>query len=333
MKQQVTISQIAADLGMSPTTVSRALSGKGRISQKTKTRIADYIQSRQIEPHIRKKQYDGEETRTILVTLPGEGDYVLMPYFMEILSSLHDYFSLLEYQVMIAKITATDISELKRLISQRKVDGVILTRTIEEGIEVAYLQEVGIPFVAVGGYKDPSIYHVDANQIDGCKDLTSVLLHMGIRNIALFCADPTHIVTQERYAGFLKAYEEQHLTFDPKMLFDGTGDYQTAERMIRQVLLKQTDCIICMDDNICINVLNILRKNHIQVPEEIKVASFYNSRLLDGYYPSVSCVSFDTRELGMAAGKMLYALLQKEDPGSQMLSGYTIMLKESTQIP
>ncbi len=330
MGEEISMSKLAEELGLSPTTVSRALSGKGRISTATIQKVEAYLKENQLIPRSRSNTYKNRGTGNILVALPGEKDYIQMPYFMEILSSIYDAFSIRDFNIMIVKISATDISELEKIVSNHQVDGVILSRTIENGIDIDYLRSKGIPFVAIGGCKDKSVPHVDANQIDGCKDLTSVLLNMGMRNAALLCADPTHIVTQERLKGFLLAYEEQGQIFDSTMLYEGMGDYTAVEQVISDILNRKTDYIICMDDNICINVLNLLRKNHIQVPEDIKVASFYNSRLLDGYYPSVSCVSFNSHELGRAASNMLYDILNDKVAENRVISDYTIMLKEST---
>lgn len=75
------------------------------------------------------------------------------------------------------------------------------------------------------------------------------------------------------------------------------------------MLKEEIECIICMDDNICINVLNSLRKYKVRIPKDIKIASFYNSQILDEYYPSISCVNLDIMKLAHTASDVLYGLL------------------------
>lgn len=329
--EKVNIYEIAQTLGLSATTVSRALSGKGRVSETTRKRVREYVAENALEPCVRNKKYTDKKTGNILVTIPKEKDYALMPYFSQIMSSVYDYFSVHGYQVMIAKTSASDIEALKTIVAKHKVDGVILTRTITDALDIKFLQEREVPFVAIGSYDDKRVYQVDVDHQSGCRDMTSILLRMGIRDIALFCADRTHVVTKSRFKGFLQAYEDNGIEFDQKMIFDNAGDAFMAERLTEDMLKKGVECILCMDDNICINVLNTLRKNGVRVPEDIKVASFYNSQILNEYYPPISCVDFDIIELGTMASRVLFDVLNGEAKTDKIILGYNVILKESTK--
>ena len=92
------------------------------------------------------------------------------------------------------------------------------------------------------------------------------------------------------------------------------------------------ECIICMDDNICVNVLNVLRKLEVEVPRDIKIASFYNSQVLEEYYPPISCVNLDIGELATRAAEILFDVLHGRDAQKRTLLGYQVLLKESTQL-
>ena len=331
MSEKTNIYEIAQELGISTTTVSRAISGKGRLSEATRQRVLEYIASRNLDPCVRKRKYTDKKTGNILVTIPAEKDYALLPYFMEILSSVYDYCVIRGFQVMMAKTGANDIDALKTIISKHKVDGVVLTRTITDALDIKFLKERGVPFVAIGSYDDKTVSQVDVGQMSGCRDLTSILLRMGIRKIALFCADRTHVVTKSRLKGFLQAYEDNDLDFDPQMIFDGAGEVFKAEQLTEEMLKKGVECILCMDDNICINVLNTLRKNGVRVPQDIRIASFYNSQVLNEYYPPISCVDFDIKELGTMAARVLLEALDGEEKAGKITMGYNVILKESTK--
>ena len=331
MSEKTNIYEIAQELGISTTTVSRAISGKGRLSEATRQRVLEYIASRNLDPCVRKRKYTDKKTGNILVTIPAEKDYALLPYFMEILSSVYDYCVIRGFQVMIAKTGANDIDALKTIISKHKVDGVVLTRTITDALDIKFLKERGVPFVAIGSYDDKTVSQVDVDQMSGCRDLTSILLRMGLRKIALFCADRTHVVTKSRLKGFLQAYEDNDLDFDPQMIFDGAGEVFKAEQLTEEMLKKGVECILCMDDNICINVLNTLRKNGVRVPQDIRIASFYNSQVLNEYYPPISCVDFDIKELGTMAARVLLEALDGEEKAGKITMGYNVILKESTK--
>lgn len=330
-QERVNIYEIAQNLGLSATTVSRAISGKGRVAAGTRERVKKYIHERDIEPCIRSGKYTDKKTGNVLVTLPAEKDYALLPYFSQIVSSVCDYLSVYGYQLMVAKTGANNINTLKNIVAKHKVDGVILTRTIVNALDIKYLQEKEVPFVAIGSYEDKSVYLIDVDQQSACRDLTSILLRKGYRKIGLFCADRTHVVTKSRLKGFLQAYEDNELDFDPGMIFDNAGDTFMAERLTEDMLKKGVECILCMDDNICMNVLKTLRKNSVRVPEDIKVASFYNSQMLNEYDPPISCVDFNIKELGSMAARVLMELLNGEEKTGKITLGYNVILKESTK--
>lgn len=328
---KVKIKEIAEALELSPTTVSRALSGNGRVSEKTKSLVQEYLNEQNVLPCVHRSAYTDRKTKNILVTVAGESDYGLLPYFSQVIMGAYDFFQPLGYQVLVAKTSETDIAPLKKIIKQHKCDGVILSRTLENALDIEFLQEKGVPFVTIGSYDDNTLYQVDVDQRAGCRELTSQLLKMGNRRIALFCANKKHVVTQSRLAGFLQAYEDNGIDFDSRYLFEDTGYMDVAEACTEKMLKQGMECIICMDDNICLNVLNALRKFKAWIPKDMKVASFYNSRVLEEYYPPISCVNLNINELAKKASEVLYRVLNKEQAEKRILLGYEVLLKDSTR--
>lgn len=327
---KISVKEIAEQLGISATTVSRTLSGKGRVGEDTKKRILDYIQTNAYEPNIRRKDSD-KPTRNICVTLPGEKDYAEMPFFSKILLSIYDYFEARDYNVIPIRLKETDISALRKLVENHKIDGVIFTRSVQESMGVQYVQQQGVPFVIVGTYDDKSVWQVDADQENGCRELTSILIKKGMRKIALFCADRTHVVTRSRYKGFVRAFRENDIPIDQSLIFEEAGYPSVADKAIEDMLKEQVECIVCMDDNICLNVLNKLRREKVNIPEDVRIASFYNSRLLSSSDTPITCLEFDAREMGTVASKMLLDILEGDTTPKKILLGYQVILKNSTK--
>lgn len=331
MSKQITINEIAQALDISPTTVSRALSNKGRVGETTRKKVLDYIKENNYIPNVRVQEYTGRRTKNICVVLPGEKDFAELPYFQKVMLSICDYFAVRDYNIMVVKITANDITALMRVIERHKADGVILTRAIKDDLAINYLQEKGVPFVLIGSYEDRTVYQVDVDQENACKEMTSILLGMGMRKIALFCADRTHTVTGSRYKGFVRAFQENSIPVDRNLIFDEMGYPLVAEKVIEDILKQRVECIMCMDDNVCLNVLNKLRKERVNIPQDIRIASFYNSSVLDSYYPPISCLEFDMKELGMTAAKMLFDVLEGNATSEKIVLGYRVILKDSTK--
>ena len=285
-RRPIPIKQIAEDLSISSTTVSRALSGKGRVSETNRKEILEYLERLGAQPAVHNRDYSSRKTKNILITVAGEKDYGLLPYFSQVIMGAYDYFQPLGYQIMVAKTSAEDIDPLKKIIKSHKCDGVILSRTIENALDIRFLQENNVPFV----------------------------------------------VTRSRMKGFLQAFDARGIDFDCTKIFDSTGYMEIAEKCTLQMLKDGIECIICMDDNICLNVLNSLRKYKVWIPSDIKVASFYNSQVLEEYYPPISCVKLDITRLSKQASKVLYGILNEEKCPHRTMQGYEVLMKESTKM-
>lgn len=330
MKNKVNISKIAKDMGISVSTVSRALSGNGRVSQETKQKISNYLLEKQLVPNIREKRYTDISTNIIAVTIPEEEDFAHLPYFQHILMSVYDFFSIRGYQVLPIKISSKNISNLKTAVEEHVMDGVIISRRVETIDEIELLKEHGVPFVVIGSIEDPEIMQVEADNERASYDLTSALLHMGYYKMAVMCADQRHPINIKRYKGIMDAHIENYQILDREFVFYGTDFNDIAELAVEKILAANIDCILCMDDNICLNVLRILQKNKIPVPQKIRVASLHNSKLLDAWCPGITCVNYDVDRLGKEAIRILYTFLTENRKLPRTIMGYEIQMKEST---
>ncbi|MEE1030585.1 MAG: LacI family DNA-binding transcriptional regulator [Ruminococcus sp.] len=330
MKNKVNISKIAKDMGISVSTVSRALSGNGRVSQETKQKISNYLLEKQLVPNIREKRYTDISTNIIAVTIPEEEDFAHLPYFQHILMSVYDFFSIRGYQVLPIKISSKNISNLKTAVEEHVMDGVIISRRVETIDEIELLKEHGVPFVVIGSIEDPEIMQVEADNERASYDLTSALLHMGYYKMAVMCADQRHPINIKRYKGIMDAHIENYQILDREFVFYGTDFNDIAELAVEKILAANIDCILCMDDNICLNVLRILQKNKIPVPQKIRVASLHNSKLLDAWCPGITCVNYDVDRLGKEASRILYTFLTENRKLPRTIMGYEIQMKEST---
>ena len=146
-KKNITIADVAEALGVSKTTVSRAISGKGRIGQETRDRVLKYIEEHDYKPNVIAKGLAQSKTYNLCVVMPGEYDVVDLTFFQECLFGIQEIAGIMEYDILLSICKNNDISSLERIISNRKVDGVILMRTFVEDRQIEYLQEKKVPFV------------------------------------------------------------------------------------------------------------------------------------------------------------------------------------------
>jgi len=328
----ITIADIADALGVSKTTVSRAISGKGRIGNETREKVMKYIEEHDYKPNVVARGLAQSKTYNICVTLPSDYNISELPYFQKVLVGACDYLSAMDYDVIVTKISEEDITNLARIISNRKVDGVILTRTTVNGKSIKFLKNKKIPFLVLGIYPDEDVHQIDAKHVEGCAELTSILIMKGMTRLALFCGNNRYYVTKSRLEGFERAHKKAGLSVNKELVYENLINNMAIEKAVDDALRKKADCIVCMDDNICFHVLKKLRRDSVHVPGDIRIASFFGSNLLDGNVPSITCVDFGTDDVGLLAAKTLLGIIDEEENVPRKIElGYEIAMKESTK--
>ncbi len=328
---KLTIADIAEELGVSKTTVSRAISGKGRIGKDTVQRVIECIEKYNYKPSSIAKGLANSKTYNIGVAFPADANLSSTPFFQVCLLGVCEVAAAMDYDVVVTTVKETDINLLKRIVDHNKVDGMILTRNFTNDIATEYLKQKGIPFVLVGSSEDDTVVQVDNNHREACEKLVSLLLADGVGRIALIAGDKKHIVNRSRCEGYYNALKNRGVDIEQDMVFSDCDSPVFIEQAVRYLLKKQTECIVCTDDVICAKVLSLLREEGYSVPGDMKVASFYDSVHLETNNPPVTAIGIDVEELGNVAGKRLIEIINGDISTHKTILDYEIHLRRSTQ--
>ena len=329
--KNLTIGDIAESLGVSKTTVSRAMSGKGRIGEETRRKVLDYVEEHHYTPNVIAKGLAQNKTFNLGMVLPGDYNIVELPFFQSCMLGISRVASAAGYDVLINMVTENDIAQLERAVVNRKIDGAILTRTLVNDIPMRYLKENGVPFVAIGSTDDNEAVQIDNDHRSACKELTGMLLNKGIQNIALIGGNESYIVTGNRLQGFEEAFGERANWNGTKKVMLNIDTAEKVDQIVDDLLREHTECIVGMDDFLCGCVLNALQQRQIAVPERIQTASFYDSTMLVNHLPSVTSIRFDVEELGRKACELLLRMLDGEEVERRTLLGYKVCMRKSTK--
>lgn len=330
-KGSMTIADVAEALGVSKTTVSRAISGKGRIGKETREKVLQFIEEHDYKPNVIAKGLAQSKTFNICAVMHGDYEIGDLRFFQECLFGIQEVASLLGYDILISICKGNDISSLERIITNRKVDGVILMRTFVMDPRIDYLVKKQIPFVTVGSTDREGVVQVDHNHKSACKELTSILLMKGLTKVALIGGDLNHVVTRKRYQGYCEAFEQVGIPVDEKLVYLNVENNMLIDKAVKRILEESVHCILCMDDVVCSRVLKYLHEEGVSIPEDVRVASFYNSALLENNIPAITSLSFDAKELGMAACRIVLDLIDDKEVSGQTELPYEVVLKASTK--
>lgn len=327
--RNLTIGDIARELGVSKTTVSRAISGKGRIGEQTRVKVLNYIEAHHYSPNAIAKGLAQNKTYNLGMVLPGDYNIVELPFFQNCVLGISREASAAGYDVLISVVTDGDITQLERAVTNRKIDGVILTRTLVNDAPMRYLKESRIPFVAIGSAED-EVVQIDNDHRSACRELTERLLEQGIKKIALIGGDENYIVNGSRLKGFQDAFDGRQEWDGIRRIVLNVDDDRAVDGIVDEFLREGTECIVGMDDFLCGCVLNALQLRQIAVPKQMQIASFYDSTILANRLPAVTSIGFDMENLGRKACELLLRMLDGEEVERRTLLGYEVRMRQST---
>lgn len=262
--------------------------------------------------------------------MPGDYALVDLPFFQEVLAGIQEIAGANKYDILLCICQENDIASLERVIRNRKVDGVILLRTFLKDLQIEMLQEKRVPFVATGSTLYKNTTQVDHDHRSACRELTSILLTRRLRRIALIGGTETFVVTQSRLLGYHEAFADALIDEEPELFFLNMASAAEIDAAVERSIEKKADCILCMDDAICSQVIRKLHALDVRVPQDVRIASYYNSSVLESNVPSITSLSFNARELGKEACKLLLSQIAGDDAPKKLLLSYEVAMGEST---
>ena len=328
-KHQFNLTDIARELSISKTTVSRALSGNGRVSEQTRQRILDHIE--------RKRSSSGEEAvrprsrrRAVLgVVIPGDQSVPDTPFFFDCLMGISETATLSDCSVMLLTDTGDSYDYFRRLVLSGEVDGLVFTRSISDTALLGFLKERSFPFVITGSLQDKDIVQVDADVAASCEELTKIILSSCAR-IAFVAGNQNNPVQAQRYEGFIRGFIDCDRFVDKSLVFLGADSYEQIDSAMNLIMQRGAECVIASDDVICLKLLHWLSNRSYRVPDDIRVASFYNSSYIANNDPPITAIRIKPRDIGVRAAKLLMDMIDGQPVRGRSSMSYEILIRKST---
>ena len=311
-EKKIDISQMAEDLGVSKTTVSRALSGNGRVSEATRARVVQYAKEKNYVPNMLARGLVTQQSYNISLVFSRQFGNLAAPFLRKTVSAVYDIATRNDYDVLMTMVGEQETSPMQRLL-------------------IPMLQKSGIPFVAIGRPADQDVISVDHDQVGGCRELVSLLLMKGLHRIALLGGSMLYTVNQSRLEGYKQAHDRACCKIDESLLFLELESDDLRTSAVELAVQRGADCILCMDDQVAQLALSTLRQLNLRVPQDIRLASLYDDEALQGCTPQITAVSFDAEQLGRRTAQQLLSLIRHQPVETRTLLGYQVGLRLSTQ--
>ncbi len=318
MKAKATLKQIAKELNVSVSTVSKALNDSPEISEQTKIRIKEYAKLKNYKPNVIGLNLKNRKTKTIGVIIPN----ILNSFFAKVFSGIEKVADEKGYNVITCISNESIVKEINTLemLSNGTIDGFILSVSEEaqKQHEFNHFKEIineGTPIVMFDRIAD----EVDCDKVvvddfDSALHATQHLIDIGCKNIALFSSVDNLSVGKLRADGYLKALQNNNIAVNENLIIK-TDSEEDLKDKIETIFENNTiDGIFALDENDSVAALRIGIKKGYKIPEELSIIGFADGILASRRLsPSLTSVSQHGPEIGEAAAKLLIERLESKE--------------------
>lgn len=305
-----TLSDVAAEAGVSPTAVSRYLNNRIELPQATRDRIDAAIAKLDYRPNVLARRLSTGKAEAISLVTPD----IANPFFAELAAAVESEAYAHGYAIYISS-TSGDLeqeADAIRRMADRHVDGLIMmTNRVDDGRLAALLEgrdNVVLLDEAIEGVTVPRVF---VENVEGAYEATRHLIEMGHRDIALIGGPNQLMSVAERLAGYSRAMAEAGLSVRPGwvMLGEYSRSYGRAAAAILLDAPMRPTAILACSDYIAIGVLQAVRARGLVIPADISLVGFDDMAFAELVDPPLTTVRQPLDEMGRLAVQYLIALL------------------------
>ena len=312
----MTIRDIAELAGVSIATVSRAVNGRGDVSEETRTLVRRIAREHGYTASREARGLSTGRTGLIGVTLP----MIHPTYFSSIVASLAAALDEHDMRIVLCPTLHQhdrEITLIERLM-HGTTDGAILVLPEESSSELRALVRRGYRYVVVdpGERPDEDIPAVSAAHSAGADQAVRHLLHLGHRRIAAITGPRGRMATEERLRGYGGAMAAAGLPPDARLVVESNfkveGGFDATARLLEQP--DRPTAIFAFNDPMAIGAIRAARSRGLRIPEDVSIVGFDDTTEAQFVTPALTTVRQPLAEMGRAAVDVLLGLLENQPP-------------------
>ena len=308
----VTIKDVAALAGVSPSTVSRTCKNNPSISEETKERVRKAMAELGYEPNFQASNLASQNSRTIGIILPASAKEVYEnSFYLEAIQGISHYCNGRQYMTTI--VTGQDEAEIldavRSMSRSRKVDGFIILYSKKDDPVIDYLFNEGLLYILIGKatqYTNQTIYIDNDNLLAG-REAAEYLYQLGHRRIAYLGSDSSLMFSADRKAGYQLALASHQLPVRPEYCVEVKNVSENNEEAIRGLLMQKDrpTAILVSDDILAVSLERVCLENHLAIPEDLSIISFNNSLFARLTSPQLTSIDIGAGQLGSEAASQI----------------------------
>jgi LacI family transcriptional regulator len=325
-KKETTIYDIARELKISPSTVSRGLKNHPSIRKDTRRRIISKAKEMGYQPNIMASNLRRQRTQTIGLVIPRLDSYFMSTVIsgIEKVANKHGYNLIISQSEETAKKEVSCVSTM----FDSRVDG-LLVSLASDTVDVDHLEEFvhrGIPVVYFDRvFEGPTNITIVIDNFKAGYEVTIHLIEQGCRRIVHLGGNLKRNVYRDRFNGYKKALKVHGIPFNPELVSFGTLNQTEGNEMVEKMLKMEPlpDGIFAANDVTAVACICRLKQEGLRVPGDVCVAGFNNVPISRVVEPNLTTVNYPGMEMGEMAAMTLINILD----GASTSSLNTIVLK------
>lgn len=333
------IRDLAAHLGISIGTVSRALNGRPDVNAQTRLRVLAAAQALGYAPQQSGRSLRRGTTQTVglLWEIPSGREGFGEPFFVSLFGAAQQVLSAGGYDLVIMpdQLDATPdiLARLRRIIQRRQVDALLVPWTRAEDPRLDYLAAVGLPFVALGRSLSGGAHSwIDIDFETAAAQAVGRFLAAGHRRIGL--GMPAGNLMQKRFflTGYLRALQASGIAPDERLVAEGAvtpaGGHEIATKLLSAE--PRPTAIMTIDSSMAVGIYRRLADLGLRCGEDVAViAGVHDTPITQFLVPALTCFSLDLASLGRRLAELLLRQLEGQGAPVGELWPLTLIERQS----
>ncbi len=317
----MTIKELAQELEMSTTTVSRVLTGQGkkyRISEKTAQRVREVASKVDFAPNQIARNLRLQKTNTIGLIIPN----ISNPFFANLARTVEEGLRKRGKMVLLCdtKDDTTLEKEAIELLLARKVDGLLIAPIGEKWEHLK--NNVDIPLVLIDRYFENNDFaYVTTDNYQGAYDATSFLIAKGHQNIACIQGLINTSPNKNRIRGFIQALDDHDISHQELSIlgtnYSAENGYESTQLLLQKAI--RPTAIFALNNQIALGAMKAINEARLNIPEDISLISFDEQYYFELLSPPLSAVKQPMEGIGKTAVATLFDLLEGKKVTSSKL--------------
>ena len=311
-----TLKDLARELKLSPSTVSRALRDHPDISLKTKKRVVSLAGKLDYHPDSIAQSLQTKKTKTIGVIVPE----IKQPFFAAVINGIEELAYAAGYTIIVCQSNETADREVlvTRSLGSHRVAGLLvsLSQSTENLDHFKVLQRRGVPIVFFDRVSnDIEASKVVVDDYKGAFDVVEHLIKSGYKRIAHLAGPRNLSISKFRLKGYLDALQQGNLPFNDSMVvyggLDDTDGIVGFQKLLNLATLP--DAIFAVNDPVATGAFVTIKEHGMKIPDDIALAGFSNTYMTSLLDPPLTTVEQPSYEIGKTAAQLLMEQINSDD--------------------